>query len=57
MIATLGGYWVLGLPLGYWLCFRWGWGATGIWAGLTIALVLVSCVVLLQWVKETRMFR
>lgn len=57
MIATLGGYWVLGLPLGYWLCFRWGWGATGIWAGLTIALVLVSCVVLFQWVKETRMFR
>jgi MATE family multidrug resistance protein len=55
MIATLGGYWFFGLPLGYVLCFQVGWGATGIWAGLTIALIVVACVVLVQWVRETRL--
>lgn len=57
MIATLGGYWLFGLPLGYWLCFTRGWGITGIWAGLTAALILVACIVLGQWSQESRQFR
>jgi multidrug resistance protein, MATE family len=35
-------YWVIGLPLGYWLAFKANWGAEGIWLGLLIGLTLVA---------------
>ncbi len=35
-------YWVLGLPLGYLMAFRWGVGPIGIWVGLLIGLVFIS---------------
>jgi multidrug resistance protein, MATE family len=35
-------YWVIGLPLGYWLGFPLGYGATGIWCGLLIGLTLTA---------------
>jgi MATE family multidrug resistance protein len=54
MIACLGGYWFFGLPLGYLLCFKLRWGITGIWTGLTAALVVVACIVLAQWDRESR---
>ncbi|HEY0794229.1 MAG TPA: MATE family efflux transporter [Acidisarcina sp.] len=49
MYANLVGYWVLGLPLGYLLCFRVGWGVYGLWSGLTLSLVLISLIILLKW--------
>lgn len=42
MIWNLGAYWGVGLPVGWWLCFRLGWGVTGIWYGLWLALVLTG---------------
>lgn len=41
-------YWVIGLPLGYWLGFKMGWGATGIWSGLLIGLTLVAIALFLR---------
>lgn len=38
-------YWVIALPLGYWMAFVLGWGAIGIWSGLLIGLTLVACAV------------
>lgn len=35
-------YWVIALPLGYWLAFKQGFGATGIWLGLLIGLTLTA---------------
>jgi MATE family multidrug resistance protein len=35
-------YWVIGLPLGYWLGFKMNLGAQGIWMGLLIGLTLVA---------------
>ncbi len=49
MYSHLLAYWLLGLPLGYWLCFRRGWGAPGLWAGLCLALILIGCALLLVW--------
>ncbi len=49
MICHLLGYWFLGLPLGYFLCFRRGWGAAGLWIGLCVALILIGLVLLLVW--------
>jgi multidrug resistance protein, MATE family len=49
MIANLVGYWVIGLPLGYWLCFSLGWGAVGLWVGLCCALILIGITLLRAW--------
>jgi len=49
MICHLLAYWAIGLPLGAWLCFRRGWGAFGLWAGLSLALILIGIVLLSVW--------
>jgi MATE family multidrug resistance protein len=54
MLCHLIAYWVIGLPLGSWLCFRLGWGAFGLWAGLSLALILIGVVLLLTWRRMTR---
>ncbi len=42
-------YWIIGLPLGAWLCFRLGWGAIGLWIGLSLALILIGIVLWFVW--------
>jgi MATE family multidrug resistance protein len=41
-IAVLVAYYVIGLPLGYWLAFRSNIGIEGVWYGLSFGLVFVS---------------
>ena len=53
MLATMAGYWLFGLPLGYILCFTYTWGVRGLWIGLTAALILVCFVVLTRWSKDS----
>lgn len=53
-VTHLGGYWVIGLPLGYWLCFTAGWGAAGLWTGLCVALMLIGIVLAGAWAHITR---
>jgi MATE family, multidrug efflux pump len=52
MIAHLLGYWAVGVPAGYILCFTLHWGATGIWIGLTAALILIGIALLAVWTRE-----
>ena len=47
MLAHLMGYWVIGMPVVYGLCFPLGWGARGIWVGLSAALILIGAVLVL----------
>jgi len=35
-------YWIIGLPLGYWLAFVMHYGAIGVWSGLLIGLTLTA---------------
>ncbi len=49
MLCHFLAYWVIGLPLGAWLCFRRGLGAIGLWIGLSLALILIGIVLLLVW--------
>ncbi|MEO7990225.1 MAG: MATE family efflux transporter [Chryseolinea sp.] len=42
-------YWVIGLPLGYWLAFILGYGAIGIWLGLSIGLTLTAIAMFLRF--------
>jgi len=46
MFCHFTAYWIIGLPLGAWLCFHRGWGAFGLWAGLSLALILIGIVLL-----------
>jgi MATE family multidrug resistance protein len=54
MFCHFTAYWIIGLPLGAWLCFRKGWGAFGLWAGLSLALILIGIVLLFVWRRAVR---
>jgi MATE family multidrug resistance protein len=54
MLANLVGYWVLGLPLGFFLCFWMRWGIYGLWIGLTVALVVIALAVLARWQRDSK---
>ncbi|HYF70179.1 MAG TPA: MATE family efflux transporter [Ohtaekwangia sp.] len=41
-------YWIIGLPLGYWLAFILDLGAIGIWTGLLIGLTLTATATFLR---------
>jgi MATE family multidrug resistance protein len=49
MLCHFLAYWIIGLPLGAWLCFSRGLGAIGLWIGLSLALILIGIVLLLVW--------
>jgi MATE family multidrug resistance protein len=52
MWANLVGYWVLGLPLGFFLCFGLRWGIYGLWIGLTLALVVIALALIARWKRD-----
>jgi len=47
---NLVGYWILALPLAWWMAFERGIGLAGVWWGLALGLSLVA-VALLVWVR------
>jgi len=53
MFLNMFGYWLFGLPLGYYLCFWRGFGIFGVWIGLTISLILIASLIVLEWKKES----
>ncbi len=46
--ANVVGYYVIGLPMSALLAFGLGFGPTGVWLGLLIALALVACLLLVR---------
>ncbi len=55
MVANFVGYWLIGLPLGYVLCFRHGLGVLGLWIGLCAGLVLVATALIAVWSMRSRL--
>src|ERR1022692_4313119 len=53
-IAHFVGYWIIGMPVAWFLCFTYGWGVTGIWVGLTSALILIGTLLLAAWHREMK---
>jgi multidrug resistance protein, MATE family len=53
MFANLVGYWFLGLPLGFTLCFWLKWGIYGMWIGLTIALIVIAALLIVRWRRDS----
>ena len=54
MWANLIAYFVLGLPLGFFLCFGLHWGIYGLWIGLTAALIVIALALLVRWRRDAR---
>ena len=52
MLANLGAYWFVGLPLAFILGFKLGWGALGVWLGLCLGLIMIGSGLLLFWHKK-----
>jgi MATE family multidrug resistance protein len=54
MIVNVIGHWFLGLPVGYALCFSFGWGVRGLWIGLSIGLIVTALVLTFVWWKRSQ---
>jgi MATE family multidrug resistance protein len=57
MISNFAGHWLLGLPIGYVLCFAAGWGVVGLWVGLCVGLVVVAVTLVWTWAARSRAVR
>jgi MATE family multidrug resistance protein len=53
MVTNLLGHWLLGLPVGYTLCFIAGWGVVGLWVGLSAGLMVVGVTLLSVWARRS----
>ncbi|MEO1097366.1 MAG: MATE family efflux transporter [Bacteroidota bacterium] len=54
-LLTFIAYWVIALPIGYLLGFKFDLGAEGIWYGLLIGLTIVAMVMSIRFNKLTKM--
>jgi MATE family multidrug resistance protein len=52
MLWNLAGHWMLGLPLGYTLCFAAGRGVVGLWWGLSTGLMVCGIALLIAWIRK-----
>ena len=53
MLWNLGGHWLIGLPLGYVLCFDRGFGVVGLWWGLSAGLIICGVALVIVWERQT----
>lgn len=53
-ITNLLGHWAFGLPFGLWLAFEQGYGAVGLWWGLTSGLSVVALALTWKFVQVSR---
>jgi MATE family multidrug resistance protein len=54
MAITLFAYWVVGMPAGWWLAFRHGLGARGMWMGLIAGLSVAAVLLLARFWRSSR---
>ncbi|MGQ0737070.1 MAG: MATE family efflux transporter [Acidobacteriota bacterium] len=57
MITNLAGHWVAGLPIGYTLCFPFGYGVIGLWIGLSTGLIIAGAVLVVSWHRQIHAFQ
>jgi MATE family multidrug resistance protein len=57
MLCHFSGYWLIGVPVGLYLCFTRHWGAIGIWVGLSLGLIIIGILLLLVWRRKVRLLQ
>jgi MATE family multidrug resistance protein len=53
-VITFLAYWVIGLPVGYWLGLHMHYGAVGVWCGLTLGLGVAALLLFLRFQTISR---
>jgi multidrug resistance protein, MATE family len=54
MAITLFAYWLVGMPVGWWLAFHAGLGARGIWMGLIAGLSMAALLLFVRFWRSSR---
>ena len=57
MLLSIPAFWLVGLPLGYWLGFHAGWGGAGLWLGQSIGVAIAGIVFTYRFYYLTRVLR
>jgi MATE family multidrug resistance protein len=52
MVITLFAYWGVGMPVGWWLAFRHGMGARGMWMGLIAGLTMAAILLFTRFCRS-----
>ena len=55
-IITIVAYWVIGIPIGYYLCFHTSYSLYGVWIALSIGLTFSAIMLLARFMKESKEF-
>lgn len=53
MLITVAAYWLVALPLGYWITFYRDGGAQGIWIGLALGIAIAAALLVGRFFKRT----
>ncbi|GLQ92719.1 MATE family efflux transporter [Dyella acidisoli] len=53
MAITLFAYWMVGMPVGWWLAFHLGLGARGIWMGLIAGLSMAALLLFVRFWRSS----
>ncbi len=53
MVFTLFAYWIVGMPVGWWLAFRQGLGARGMWMGLIAGLSVAAVLLFTRFARSS----
>ena len=53
-VITFVAYWVVGLPIGYFLAFVLGWDVQGVWIGLLAGLTTSAILLTLRFNKKSK---
>jgi len=54
LIVQIIGYWIIGLPIGYLIAFRYHRGAVGLWLGLCAGLIVAGVALTTIWRHTTK---
>jgi MATE family multidrug resistance protein len=54
MLVHLVCDWGIGLPVAWYFGFRRGWGAAGLWVGLSLAMILAGIFLLISWTRRLK---
>ena len=54
---VFAGYWIMGIPLGIYLCFGLNQGILGLWKGLGVALSIVALALYLYYFKKLSLLK
>eukprot|EP00878_Enallax_costatus_P018663 GHUV01019657.1.p5 GENE.GHUV01019657.1~~GHUV01019657.1.p5 ORF type:complete len:109 (+),score=27.07 GHUV01019657.1:615-941(+) len=62
MMLNMVAFWLIGVPTGYTLTFKAGWGLRGLWVGMSLggflaASISLGIMLLVNWAKEVDIAR